>query len=356
MRSRQEAFERHPAEADAAEAVMTVAASKTVRLFLARVQKVCTARAITELPFAGARGQFITAAGDAWNLFTQGELSSWWTEAVSQELLMELANIWRQGYHNHTADVAGLDALPQYLASVKDRLSPDVGPALPADAFNMARSVLTNGLAVGDSNKEIARRLAATFDWAQQTAFWEKDLAHTGAMLDRLLDAIGNPGDAARELAKRSDPKISALIRSRSATISRIDSARSTWESRATTIARTEATGALNAGAVQAMATEGVSHVEWVASMDRRTRPHHWAADGQQRPLGVPFNIGVFLMFHPGDPTAPASETANCRCAVIGAEATTRVSEDFEQVRQESKDRAESIAKRATKKLGTKLL
>lgn len=320
MRSRQEAFERHPAEADAAEAVMTVAASKTVRLFLARVQKVCTARAITDLPFAGARGQFITAAGDAWNLFTQGELSSWWTEAVSQELLAELANIWRQGYHNHTADMAGLDALPQYLASVKDRLSPDVGPALPADAFNMARNVLANGLAVGDSTKAIARNLATTFSWDPELSNWEAMKAHADAKLDAILDAVGPPGTPQRELAKRSDPAAQELIKQRNLAQTRLDANKSTWESRSTTIARTEATGALNAGAIQAMATEGVKCVEWLATSDRRTRRDHHSADGQIRPFGVPFLVGGFPMLHPGDPTAPASETANCRCAVVGTE------------------------------------
>lgn len=332
MRSRQEAFERHPAEADAAEAVMTVAASKAVRLFLARVQKACTARAITELPFAGARGQFITAAGDAWNLFTQGELSSWWTEAVSQELLTELANIWRQGYHNHTADIAGLDALPQYLASVKDRLSDSTKASIPDDAFNMARSILANGLAVGDPTKDIAKSLAVAFSWEPRADYWAQRLEHLNGQLDRLLDAIAPPDTqdltlrAEREGAKRSDPKILSLVQSRSIAAQKVNDSRSTWEMRATTIARTESTAALNAGVVNAFLTEGVKCVEWLATKPRiplkhqRTRPAHAAADGQKRPIGIPFLVGGEELFFPGDPRGSAGNVINCRCAIVGTD------------------------------------
>lgn len=332
MRSRQEAFERHPAEADAAEAVMAVAASKTVRLFLARVQKACTARAITELPFAGARGQFITAAGDAWNLFTQGELSSWWTEAVSQELLAELANIWRQGYHNHTADMAGLDALPQYLASVKGRLSDSTKASITGDAFNMARNVLANGLAVGDSTKAIARNLATTFSWDPELSNWEAMKAHADAKLDAILDAVAPPDTqdaalrAARERAKYTSPDAVELIKQRNLAQSRLDAKKSTWESRATTIARTESTGALNAGAVNAFLTEGVKCVEWLAThrtvrlADDRTRLAHRLANGQKRPLGVPFLVGGEELFFPGDPTGSAGNVINCRCAIVGTD------------------------------------
>jgi hypothetical protein len=62
---------------------------------------------------------------------------------------------------------------------------------------------------------------------------------------------------------------------------------------------------------------------EWLATKDDRTRPDHIAADGQQVEMNGKFIVGGVLMDRPGDTSAPAEQTVNCRCALIYEEATT---------------------------------
>lgn len=95
------------------------------------------------------------------------------------------------------------------------------------------------------------------------------------------------------------------------------------WQNRATTVARTEAIGATNAGAY-AGAIAAARELEddkpmkvWLATEDSRTRPTHRTADGQQRPLNEPFTVGGFDLLFPGDPTGPPQEVINCRCTLL---------------------------------------
>jgi len=88
--------------------------------------------------------------------------------------------------------------------------------------------------------------------------------------------------------------------------------------SRANTIARTEVVRASNAGSfTQALLlTESGDLKEWVATEDSRTREDHVHADGQRVPVNAMFSVGGWAMAYPGDDTAPAGETVNCRCTV----------------------------------------
>lgn len=54
----------------------------------------------------------------------------------------------------------------------------------------------------------------------------------------------------------------------------------------------------------------------WIATIDGKTRPTHFAADGQRTPLAGTFTIGGELLAYPADPAGSAAETANCRCRV----------------------------------------
>lgn len=54
----------------------------------------------------------------------------------------------------------------------------------------------------------------------------------------------------------------------------------------------------------------------WIATIDGKTRPTHWAADGQRVPLGSMFTVGGELLAFPCDPRGTPSEVKNCRCRV----------------------------------------
>lgn len=90
---------------------------------------------------------------------------------------------------------------------------------------------------------------------------------------------------------------------------------------RATTIARTEAAGAVN-GADQAIAQElqtaGIVTMKtWLATSDDRTRESHVEADGQSVDVNEPFDVGGEELMYPGDPDGEAGEVINCRCTTI---------------------------------------
>lgn len=87
-------------------------------------------------------------------------------------------------------------------------------------------------------------------------------------------------------------------------------------EVRTERIARTEANGAANRGALEAFRQSGVVDSKtWLATLDQRVRPDHLAAHGQTVPLEAPFLVGGESLMHPGD-GSPAN-SINCRCATV---------------------------------------
>lgn len=90
------------------------------------------------------------------------------------------------------------------------------------------------------------------------------------------------------------------------------------WDAQIARIARTQATAAVGHRTVRELATQGVPRKRWVAYHDARTRPSHREADGQTAAVSQAFVVNGYSMMAPGDPTAPYSETENCRCIVVG--------------------------------------
>tara|TARA_Y100000817_G_scaffold314807_1_gene315256 strand:- start:26 stop:1693 length:1668 start_codon:yes stop_codon:yes gene_type:complete len=100
---------------------------------------------------------------------------------------------------------------------------------------------------------------------------------------------------------------------------------------RAKMIARTETTGAFNAGhteAIKEMTNEGlVEGKEWLATFDDDTRFSHMEAHGQQVKTADMFDVGGWPADFPGDMGLPIEERANCRCTV-----TSVFADDIEQL------------------------
>ncbi len=94
------------------------------------------------------------------------------------------------------------------------------------------------------------------------------------------------------------------------------------WPNRAVVVARTETIGALSAGrsdafAAVAEALGGEFEEQWLATIDRRTRPAHREADLQRVPLGTPFLVGGEHLMRPGDPNGSAANVIQCRCSTL---------------------------------------
>ena len=95
---------------------------------------------------------------------------------------------------------------------------------------------------------------------------------------------------------------------------------RKTTDAAARRIARTEHTGAMNAGQQVEREAEGVEEKEWIATHDMRTRTgrfDHLAADGQVVKVDAHFRVSGERLYYPGDVSAGASagNVINCRCA-----------------------------------------
>jgi uncharacterized protein with gpF-like domain len=100
----------------------------------------------------------------------------------------------------------------------------------------------------------------------------------------------------------------------------------------ATRTARTESTGALQAGAEfqrQELAREGlVTGKEWLVVSDEATRESHLAAHGQRVNAGAKFDIGGEPASYPGDTSLSPENRLHCRCTVASI---TVASDDAER-------------------------
>ena len=87
---------------------------------------------------------------------------------------------------------------------------------------------------------------------------------------------------------------------------------------RSRVIARTETHTALSRSLDTAAKGTGVDMERvWSATIDKRTRPSHAAADGQTRGQEEPFDVGMSKLMYPGDPNGAAQEIIQCRCILF---------------------------------------
>jgi len=140
----------------------------------------------------------------------------------------------------------------------------------------------------------------------------------SGDLAARLRTFPRRVWDRLRQAARNVCPRESSQrLRTRLAELASPD----IWLPAALTMTRTEVHTALNAGALAAALDEQARTrttwaKTWVATADERTRPAHRAADGQQRRLNEPFDLGGDRLQFPGDPRGTPSNTINCRCSV----------------------------------------
>ena len=90
---------------------------------------------------------------------------------------------------------------------------------------------------------------------------------------------------------------------------------------RGLTIARTESTQMLNAGARaqidELIALGSAVPPEWLTTMDERARESHFEANGQKADAEGNFTIGGEKARYPGDPNLSAEQRVHCRCSIV---------------------------------------
>jgi HK97 family phage portal protein len=83
---------------------------------------------------------------------------------------------------------------------------------------------------------------------------------------------------------------------------------------RATMIARTETVGGYNQASFLAALDAGATRKTWLATADQRTRETHRQENGRSAAMNKRFTLTKSRW--PADPTAPASQSIQCRCAL----------------------------------------
>lgn len=100
-----------------------------------------------------------------------------------------------------------------------------------------------------------------------------------------------------------------------------LNAASARWRAKSNQVAQTEGDRWVQASTLQAafnlQRRTGVRYEKtWVSRDDDRVRFTHQVADGQTRPVNVPFIVGGVEMMYPKDPSAPPQEVVNCRCGM----------------------------------------
>jgi SPP1 gp7 family putative phage head morphogenesis protein len=83
---------------------------------------------------------------------------------------------------------------------------------------------------------------------------------------------------------------------------------------RATMIARTETVGGYNQASFLAALDAGATRKTWLATADQRTRETHRQENGNTAAMNKRFTLTKSRW--PADPTAPAAQSIQCRCAL----------------------------------------
>lgn len=267
------------------------------------------------------------------NLFSMGTAQGWWQESMDVSGLDSALNLnWRQGWAgiapNADVDVAR-DVANLHVQAVTDRLSSTAVPTIPGEAMDAIRDTLGEATRSGWSTAQTAERLSADFAWTNQRDYWQGEKDRIDRQIDAALDWYGPPGTPAREAAK-SGPEYEALRAQRNEATARLDADQSTWETRANRIARTETTGAQNAGSLAAAQTEGWQVKVWIATGGPRTRDSHIEASGQCVPLDGTFNVGGEQLMIPADPAGSPAETINCRCTLVYADSCEEAADTYD--------------------------
>lgn len=145
-------------------------------------------------------------------------------------------------------------------------------------------------------------------------AAWREASSIAPTMDDPAYDALpGRVHEVVSELLSSDPTPGEALSR-----VLSYESEESPWQADVRRVVATFATRTFNEAVTAQLAEEEYATKVWVAHGDGSTRHSHREADGQEVELADRFLVGGSLLLYPGDPSGPPSETANCRCVLVG--------------------------------------
>lgn len=187
----------------------------------------------------------------------------------------------------------------------------------------LLRDLLTEGARVGTNPRQLARELRESIGLTPSQAA-------TVRRYRNLLQARSSDALVHELRDRRFDSRVAANARGSHMTTAQIEQVVSRYRSRwlgyrAEVIARTESLRAVHEGN-EAMLEQAIEERalprerlvrRWNSALDARVRDAHRTMHGQLRAYGDPFVSGAGnRLRHPGDRSAPASETVQCRCVV----------------------------------------
>lgn len=255
----------------------------------------------------------IWRSSDAVATALEGRWERQWQRLFARQLDSTLARL--KGKRGRQALGYGTDGLPDETRASDP--APQIDPAAIFDAafWTAETRAMVDGL-YEETALAGLNRLSASFGVSfDLSAPWVTEFIEAranqlaGPVTDTTYEAIQAELVEGVQAGETID-EIAARVRSVFATAN---------DTRATTIARTEVVSAYNGasalGAAQ-LPADVVAGQEWIATRDSRARPAHAAADGQIRSIGEAFEVGGATMAYPGDPSAGARNTVNCRCTV----------------------------------------
>lgn len=156
---------------------------------------------------------------------------------------------------------------------------------------------------------EVQRAVEAFTESLLGQPFWTDVVKNVREDIAASIRTAVEQGESGPEAAKR----IERLLGTNGSTV------------RAFRIARTEVTGALNAGheaTRNKLAKVGLlKGKKWLSIVDDDTREEHKRANGQQVGPGEEFTVGGERATYPGDVRLSAGQRCNCRCASISVTA-----------------------------------
>jgi hypothetical protein len=239
----------------------------------------------------------------------------------------------RQARAEVQVEAALLWAMRLFLGDVETMALRDgthLGPAMVADAWalRMGRDALglrlPNAIAAYVAE---AQAPSSTPDEAYDTAMavmtaageraWSAQL--TSDVLAEAL-SMDTPAVGLVAAAPRRDSKRGKALREAFDSALGPRSGSMSWGDVAKRDARTAVTGLAGIIDTAEMRNQGVPYKMWVTRRDERVRETHSAADGQRVRVDEPFTVGGYPLMHPGDRSAPARETVNCRCVAVAAD------------------------------------